>query len=83
MRIPPGHVFMFVGVWGCGVGGLWGCGFTIKNEMRKVLQIWLKNDAQTDALIRWSPFQNNSNSERIETNKYKLFSGGRSAQGWF
>ena len=51
-RIPPGHVFVFVGLRVCGVVGLWVCGVAgEKNERRKEILVWLKNDAQVDTQI--------------------------------
>ena len=55
-----------LGLWGW---VLWGCGFKLKNERRKVIQVWSKTDGRIDTQICWNSFKNNPNAERIETKK--------------
>ena len=74
-RIPPGHIFMFVGVWGCGVGFCFGLRVKIKDEKRKVVQVWLKNDAQIDTQICWNPFKSNPNLKESKPINNKCFLG--------
>ena len=42
---------MFVGVWGLWGWGVVGLRVKIKTERRKVIQVWLNNDAQIDTRI--------------------------------